>query len=64
MLKFYIVKRDEFEGDGYRKIMEFDGLAQFLRFAEYHRNYIAEIKTLDTDSTYSFTNSEGETVSD
>ena len=62
MLKFYIVKRDEFEGDGYHKIMEFDGIAQFLRFAEYHRNYIAEIKTLDEDTTYSFENLAGEKV--
>jgi len=52
MLKFYIVKRDEFKGDGFTRIMEFDDLAEFLRFAEYNRNYISEIKTLDLDLKY------------
>lgn len=51
-MKFYIVKRDEREGDGYSKIVEFDSFTQFMRFAEYHRTYIEEIRTLDSDITY------------
>lgn len=51
-MKFYIVKRDEREGDGYSKIMEFDSFTQFMRFAEYHRTYIEEIRTLDSEVTY------------
>lgn len=48
MLRFYIVKREEsghapaFEGE-----MEFDSLQDFIRWADYHRNYIEEIKTLE-----------------
>jgi len=52
MLKFYIVKRDEREGDGFARVREFEDLADFLRFAEYNRNYIEEIKTLDEDVKY------------
>ena len=62
MLKFYIVKRDEHEGDGYHKIMEFESFSQFMRFAEYHRTYIEEIKTLDEDTPYAFHLPSGETV--
>ena len=47
MLKFYVVKRDEREGDGYAKDMEFESFSQFMRWAEYHRTYIEEVKTLD-----------------
>ena len=50
MLKFYVVKREEyghskeFEGE-----MEFDTLQEFIKYADYHRNYIEEIWTLDGD---------------
>lgn len=47
MLKFYVVKGDEREGDGFAQVMEFDTLSQFLRFADYNRNYINEIRTLE-----------------
>ncbi len=62
MLKFYIVKRDEREGDGYNKIMEFESFSQFMRFAEFHRAYIAEIKTLDVDTPYTIHLPSGEKV--
>jgi hypothetical protein len=62
MLKFYIVKRDEREGDGYHKIMEFESFSQFMRFAEFHRAYIKEIKTLDVDTTYAWHLASGEIV--
>lgn len=62
MLKFYIVKRDEREGDGYHRIMEFESFSQFMRFAEYHRTYIEEIKTLDVDTSYAWHLADGVTV--
>jgi hypothetical protein len=64
MLKFYIVKRAEREYDGYSRIMEFTDHNELERYLAYNRAYISEIKTLDTDSTYSFTDAEGVTVSD
>jgi hypothetical protein len=47
MLKFHITKRDEREGDGYSEVVEFDSFQEFLRFANYHQNYIEEIRTLE-----------------
>ena len=64
MLKFYIVKRDEREGDGYRRIMEFMNHHDLEAFLSYNRNYITEMQTLDMNSTYSFTDVQGVTVSD
>lgn len=57
MLKFYIVLEN-----GSHHILEFKGLREFHKYSRTH--YISEIKTLDTDSTYSFTDAEGVTVSD
>jgi hypothetical protein len=48
-MRFYIVKRDEREGDGFAGIREFDSFSQFMRFAEYNRVYIEEIRTLDEE---------------
>jgi len=62
MLKFYIKKRDEWEGDGFTRIMEFDELAEFIRFAEYNRAYIEEIKTLDENKKYLIKDSAGNRV--
>ena len=62
MLKFYVKKRDESEGDGFTRIMEFDALSQFIRFAEYNRAYIEEIKTLDEDEKYLIEDSAGNRV--
>jgi hypothetical protein len=51
MLKFYIVKREEsghspeFEGE-----KEFDSLEDFMRYADYHRNYIEDIWTLEGEN--------------
>jgi len=64
MLKFYIVKRDEWEGDGYKRIMEFENHHELEDYLRYHRDYIEEMKTLDVDDTYSFTDVQGVTVSD
>ena len=56
MLKFYIVKEDEREGDGYARIMEFETHHELEDYLRYHRAYIKEMKTLDEDTTYSFHN--------
>jgi hypothetical protein len=64
MLKFYIVKRDESKGDGYARIMEFDNHHDLEDYLSYNRAYIKEMKTLDEDTTYSFTDANGITVSD
>ena len=56
MLKFYIVKRDEREGDGYSRIMEFEYPEDLQHFLSYHQGYIEKIKTLDEDERYSFHN--------
>jgi hypothetical protein len=63
MLKFYILKRDEREGDGYARVMEFMNHHDLEAFLAYNRNYIIEMQTLDKDTTYSFTSLEGVTVS-
>jgi hypothetical protein len=55
-MKFYIVKRDEREGDGFSRIMEFEYPEDLEHFLSYHRGYIEKIKTLDEDETYSFHN--------
>lgn len=64
MLKFYIVKDDEREGDGYKRIVEFENHHELEDYLRYHRAYITEIKTLDENDTYSFTDVEGVTVTD
>lgn len=51
-MKFYIVKRDEREGDGYSKIMQFDTVADLQRYINYNAGYIEEIRTLDSQVTY------------
>ena len=62
MLKFYIIKRDEREGDGYTRIMEFENHHDLEAFLAYNRNYIKEIKTLDETDTYSFEDVQGNKV--
>ena len=57
MLKFYIVKED-----GTHDIKKFVTLKEFWDWTG--KNYITDIQTLDQDTTYSFTNSKGVTVSD
>ena len=63
MLKFYILKRDEREGDGYARVMEFENHHDLEDYLRYHRAYIIEMQTLDKDTTYSFTSLEGVTIS-
>jgi hypothetical protein len=57
MLKFYIIKED-----GSQSIVKFETLKEFWNYTS--KNYIKEIKTLDVDTTYSFTDANGITVSD
>jgi hypothetical protein len=47
MMKFYIVKRDEREGDGYSRVMEFETPEELEKFLSYHRAYIEEMRTLE-----------------
>lgn len=54
MMKFYIVKEDEREGDGYKRIVEFENHHDLEDYLRYHRAYITEMKTLDEDERYSF----------
>jgi hypothetical protein len=49
MLKFYIVKRDEWEGDGYARTMEFENHHELEDYLRYNRAYITEIRTLSQD---------------
>jgi hypothetical protein len=49
MLKFYIVKREEREGDGYGRIVEFESPSDLERFLSYHRGYIESMETLGAD---------------
>jgi hypothetical protein len=51
-MKFYIVKRDEREGDGYKRIMEFDTVEELYQYINYNRAYIEEMRTLDSDINY------------
>ena len=51
-MKFYIVKRDEREGDGYKAVVEFDTVADLQRYINYNVGYIEEIRTLDSEITY------------
>lgn len=64
MLKFYIVKRDDFSKDARGFIVTFDTHEDLEKFLAYNRANIEQIKTLDTDTTYSFTDANGVTVSD
>ena len=52
MMRFYIIKRDEREGDGYKRIMEFDTVEDLYQYINYNRAYIEEMRTLDNDITY------------
>jgi hypothetical protein len=49
MLKFYIVKRDEREGDGYRRIVKFENHHELEDYLRYNRAYITEMRTLSED---------------
>lgn len=49
MLKFYIVKRDEREGDGYARTMEFENHHELEDYLRYNRAYITEMRTLSED---------------
>ena len=51
-MKFYILKRDEREGDGYKRIMEFDTVEDLYQYINYNRAYIEEMRTLDNDINY------------
>jgi|LauGreDrversion4_2_1035121.scaffolds.fasta_scaffold425890_2 hypothetical protein len=64
MLKFYIVKRDDFTKNARGFIVTFDTHEDLEKFLAYNRANIEEIKTLDIDTTYSFTDANGITVSD
>jgi hypothetical protein len=46
MLKFYVVKRDEREGDGYKGVVDFESAEQLERWLSYHRGYIEELRTI------------------
>jgi hypothetical protein len=52
VMKFYILKRDEREGDGYKRIMEFDTVEDLYQYINYNRAYIEEMRTLDNDINY------------
>jgi len=52
MMKFYIVKRNEREGDGYRAVMEFDTVADLQRYINYNVGYIEEMRSLDSEVAY------------
>jgi hypothetical protein len=54
MMKFYVVKEDEREGDGYKRIMEFMNHHDLEAYLAYNRNYIKEMLTLDEETTYAF----------
>jgi hypothetical protein len=56
MLKFYIEKEDEREGDGYARIMEFETHHDLEDFLRYNRAYITKMQTLDEDERYNFHN--------
>lgn len=58
-MKFYIVKRDEREGDGYKRIMEFDTVEELYQYINYNRAYIEEMRTLDSDINYKIEGVEG-----
>lgn len=51
-MRFYIVKRDEREGDGHKRIMEFDTVEDLYHYINYNRAYIEEMRTLDNDINY------------
>ena len=46
MIKFYVIKRDERFGDGYKGIVEFTDHNQLEKYIAYHRNYIEEMHTI------------------
>lgn len=48
MMRFYIVKRDERDGDGLNGVVEFDTVESLERFLSYNRGYIESMKTLDS----------------
>ena len=62
MMKFYIIKRDEREGDGYTRIMEFENHHDLEDYLRYNRAYIEEMKTLDEGDTYLFEDVHGNRV--
>jgi hypothetical protein len=64
MLKFYILKRDEWEDKDSHAIIQFETVADLEAYLSYNRAYIKEMKTLDEDTTYSFGHSTLETVAD
>lgn len=45
-LRFYVVKRDEREGDGYKGVVDFESVEQLERWLSYHRGYIEELRTI------------------
>jgi hypothetical protein len=51
-VKFYIIKRDEREGDGYKQIVEFDTVEDLQQYINYNAGYIEEMRTLDSDINY------------
>ena len=58
-MKFYIIKRDEREGDGYKRIMEFDTVEDLYHYINYNRAYIEEMRTLDESINYEIEGVEG-----
>lgn len=48
MLKFYIIKSEESgHSPAFTGEKEFNSLADFMRYADYNRQYIEEIRTLE-----------------
>jgi len=64
MLKFYVLKRDEWKKKDSHAIVEFETVADLEAYLSYNRSYIKEMKTLDEDTTYSFGHPTLETVAD
>jgi hypothetical protein len=51
MLKFYVVKREESgHSPAFAGIVEFEDLSDFIRWADYNRMYIQDIRTLEGEN--------------
>jgi hypothetical protein len=62
MMKFYIVKKNERDGETYPSIMEFENHHDLETFLAYNRNYIKEMQTLDETDKYLFEDVQGNRV--
>jgi hypothetical protein len=56
MLKFYILKRDEWEDKDSHAIIQFETVADLEAYLSYNRAYIKEMKTVADDVPNRFAN--------